>query len=169
MALTPLSLQNYNFSDPDQAKQYQYQMMQFLNGLISQFNTLQGQVTSAITALTPGTSNLGALAANTNFDAKSSMFIGLTFTFSVALTLGLQDVPLGAVVVMNATNSSAAAKTLTMTATTPGGVSYTVIQFQASAINNLITGQSYGANAQHTMAGMAIGTTVVPTLYLVGQ
>ena len=159
MPLTPLSLQNFDLSDPAQGKQYQFQLMQFLNGLLSQFNTLQGQVNPL---LTPATSNLGTLSGNTTFNANGALITSITFSFTVALTLTIQNLPIGAVFQMNITNTTAGTKVLTGVATTPSGASYTSWLVNAAAgQRNPLTGWSFPASTTFfvigtTMAGPAI-------------
>ena len=117
-------------------------MMQFLNGLVSQFNTLQGQVGNAI--LTPTTSNLGALSGNTSFNANGAQHVSVTFSFAVALTFTITNLPVGALLQMNMTNTSGAAKIITGVASEPNGTAYTSWLVDAPAAQkNLLTGWSF--------------------------
>lgn len=141
MSLPVLSLQNFDLSNPEQARQYQYQLMQFLNGFVNQFNTLQKQVGTA--NLSPSTSNLGALTGNTTFNAQSSLVVAIQCTFAVALTLTLQNLAIGSIFFMYLNNTAGAARVLTVAATAPDGTAYTSFLGDASgAQKNLLTGWS---------------------------
>lgn len=173
MSLQPPQLQGYDFSKPDQARQYQYQMMLYLQSVQQQINLFTNQIGALNTfSLTPNSSQLGSIAVNTNFDCKSSFLSVVTFTMTAALTMTFSNLPLGALVLFGVT-VGATARLLKLAASTPAAVAYTGIGFNyagtfGTTINMLTTGQSISGGTEWAI-GASYGTPAAPLLNFIGS
>ena len=182
MSLTPLSLQNYDFKNPAQAKQYQFQLMQFLNGFLSQFNTFQGQASAQIAALqvltTPKVVDLGTVSGgagqSVNCLGALNVFIRMESSTTQTVTLTLSNVLQGSsiLVTVNQTGSSTTL-TLKLAATDTNGNTFTAVGINTStgASSNLVTtgaafGSGVGIQGDGMLFGVAgfAGTSATPRL-----
>lgn len=125
-----------------------------------------GNLLTAGSVLVSG-QNLGTLAANTTFDCKGALINVVVFTFSAAITLTLQHLAIGSMVVMQVT-CGPTGHVLKFAATTPTGTAYTSIPATYSGggtiLNMITTGQAYSANVTTTFVG---GSLTGPALPLV--